>query len=70
MRWHIPKREYIVFSEKKKTYSNAKKETILAEKYKYLLIIELSCSEIKEIRKLNKKQPYFTITYEEQEKNF
>ena len=31
---------------------------------------ELSCSEIKEIRKLNKKQPYFTMTYEEQEKNF
>ena len=61
LRWHI--QEGII------VFPRSTQKEHLAENIN-IFDFELSCSEIKEIRKLNKKQPYFTMTYEEQEKNF
>ena len=61
LRWHI--QEGII------VFPRSTQKEHLAENIN-IFNFELSCSEIKEIRKLNKKQPYFTMTYEEQEKNF
>ena len=61
LRWHI--QEGII------VFPRSTQKEHLAENIN-IFDFELSCSEIKEIRKLNKKQHYFTMTYEEQEKNF
>lgn len=61
LRWHIQE-GIIVFPRSTRVEHLAENINIFD--------FELSCTEIKEIRKLDKKQPYFTMTYDEQVQNF